>query len=54
MSDRQLLHHLWWLKQHLNNYMGDDYAELMENDYILAPDIKTEVDALVAHIKLNY
>jgi len=53
-NDKQLLHHLWWLKKYLNNYFADDYKELMQGDYELSSDVIQELDALLAYIKQNY
>jgi hypothetical protein len=52
-QDKQIIHHLWWLKKFLEDDFGKkEYKEVIYKD--LSDDTIKELDELVAHIKLNY
>lgn len=52
-KDKQIIHHLWWLRRFLDNHFADrEYKEMIYKE--LDIDTVKEVDDLVAYIKLNY
>lgn len=52
-NDTQIIHHLWWLRKFLNEHFEDkEYKDVYRK--ALNTDICKELDALVAHIKLEY
>ena len=52
-KDTQIIHHLWWLRKFLNAHFGRKSYKTMHRKE-LDTDTMKEIDALVAHIKLNY
>jgi len=52
-NDKQVIHHLYWIKSFLDRDFGNkDYKEIIQED--LNNDAIKELDELVSYIKLNY
>lgn len=52
-NDKQIIHHLWWLRGFLDTHFAKkEYKEMIYKD--LDTDTIKELDELVAYIKANY